>query len=556
MMKGLYSYLFLITAIHSILYTAEPRGKLYIQNNHAKLQFLCRYSVAGKEKGPITVYKDPVYLGLVSQISDVQVSRYGQLLGAGAKFYSYKDQLDICKKEPDKDWVLDISWALRGWGVTAQKKAARKNQGAQDIPGTIASNRYALEFFDKAYIYYTAGSKMEPRYMFDLGDTYDAAAVDENKERKIEQAHVEGIEAAPLAVIMRLAEISAQAAKGLLTIPDKNSAQYHQEILKWQDQLFPDRIKKGQEIACNILRGQADPTTRIQQDSYLQNIISLMWFLYSRAMAKNQAFEEGTFIIQDEQHRLYDYLMNFVKLANPTIKELFAEDSEKNISQNQYAYSRASSHFKREQKSTTYNGRHYGIDIRFTKAGSGFAAQALLPAQKSHILFGKIANNLIFIKFENVGIALQSAVYHGAEFVTAQARKQNQVLSESKYFEGTILQPITDSVQYRLGSDDDPNYRKEHPTREFVTACREAALAERLSPEQMESFMELAKEEGIHGILAKIDEELTKKPDSATWEQLKDYINKLETKDGLDHQDIRYGREVILIPQDIFGQCQ
>lgn len=541
-MRSLYCSLFLIAVIHSILYTAEPRGKLYIQNNHAKLQFLCRYNVAGKEKGAVTVYKDPVYLGLVSQVSDVQVSRYGQLLGVGAKFYSYKDQLDICKKEPGKDWVLDITGNL-SWGVNAQQKEQRKPYN------------YALEFFDKAYTYYIAGSKMEPRYMFDLGDTYDAAAIDENKERKIEQARLEGIEEAPLAVIIRLAEFSAQKAKDLLAIPDKNSAQYHQEILKWQDQLFPDRIEEGRKVICNILREQASPNIIGIQDSYLQSIINLMWFLYSRAMAKNQAFEEGTFVIRDEQHRLYDYLMNFVELANPTIKKSF-EDPETNISQNQYAYSRSSSHFKLEQK-ITYDGRpgrHYGIDTRFTKVGSGFAAQALLPAQKSHILFGQIADNLIFIKFENVGLAPQSAVYHGAEFIAAQTRKKNDALL--KYLEKTYIEDFPKTIQYYLGSDDDPNYRKERIPLDFIDTCRDAASAANLSPEQTNDFIKIVSTKGIHGALAKIDEELTKKPKSAVWTQLKAHINGLETKDGLDHQDIRYGREVILMPQDIFGQCR
>lgn len=534
-MKSLYFSLFLIAVInYSNLHTAEPMGKLYIQNSHAKLQFLCNYSVAGREKGPVTVYQDPVYLGLVSQVSDVQVSRYGQLLGAYAKFYSYKDQLDICKTEPDKDWSLLITGNL-SWGITAQQMNPPKIK------------KYALEFFGKAYQYYTQGSKLEPRYMFDLGDTYNAAAVDENKARKIEQAIAEGLDDDTMATVIRLAEISAQAAKELLGIRDKTPIQYHQAILKWQDQLFPDRIEEGRRFACDILRGQGVPN--IGKDSYLQNIINVMWFLYSRAVAKNQAFDEGTFIIQDEQHRLYDYLMNYVKLVNPYIKGTLA-DPETNMSLNPYAYSRASSHFIQEQKSTAYNGRHYGIDIRFQ---GEYVAQALLPAQKSHVLFSKIADNLIFIKFENVGLAPQSAMYHGAEFVAAQARKKNDALS--KYLEETFLKTIPDTVQYYLGSDDDPTYRKERTPRDFVNTCRIAAIAGRLSPEQIESFVKLAMSKGIHGVLAEIDG-----PEYPLAQHQKDalkkYIIELEAKEGLDYQHIRYGREVILMQQDLLGPCQ
>lgn len=512
------------------MYAAAPEGRLYIQNDHPAFQFQCIYDVAGERRGPVTVYKEQIYLGLVRAVTDVQVSRYGKVMGAGASYYSYANLLKTCKQQPEKNWVLHITWAATGWTVDVKPVEETRHEKIFNS---------ALSYFPKAYQY---GLTCEPRHIFDLPASYTMQLVDQRMKALIEQAKAETLPAELVANIIAMIQNAAAYAKGLLGVGDLSSPTYKKLLLEWRSKLQPERVIKGKNLACRILNGQLDRMTN--QAEYLNAIIDLMWFLYDKAVEKNQVYDEGTYIVQDAGRRFYNFLFNYVKLVNPVIKGTI-EDPAQKISWNPYAYSRASSHFVLQQKQE----RHYGIDIRFP---GSIQAQAILPAQKSHILFGVISDDCIFIKFENVGIAPQSVVFHGAEFATAQARKRVPALLS--YLENTYLGMFNDTLMYYIGTDDDPNYRKERIPQDFLQRCFTIAQSGKLTDEQLKVFMYTCSTQGVHGVYTEI-----RNASSPLSQQQKSdlgiYLQQLQAE-GLDNQSLRFGREVILSHDELIRLCR
>lgn len=175
------------------------------------------------------------------------------------------------------------------------------------------------------------------------------------------------------------------------------------------------QIIRGGNIAYLILNNQKLPfDVDIQhRQEYLNAIVDLIWYFYSIAINKGQAFQEGTFVLADRGFAFYNFLMRYVQLVNPDAKNDPDQDKANMGSDNPYGYSRLSSHFVTTQRGHTQAGRlggsyqglyrHYGIDVRFEQDPD---FTALPTGNKSHILFGKIQENpdMIFIKIEKAGI--------------------------------------------------------------------------------------------------------------------------------------------------------
>lgn len=510
--------------------SAAHDGRLYIKNDHPTFQFECVYKVDNEQRGPITIYHDEIYLGLVRTITKVQVKRYGTVMGAGAHYYDVQDQLRICKSQPDRDWLLDITWSLKGWDITAQLRGEVVRREVVDKP---------LSYFAKAAAY---RDNAEPRHLLDLPASYTAAQVDERQRALNEQISQErDLPAAMVPQILGLLNDAAAYAKRFLTFTDKSSADYMKALLTWRGKLHPERVASGKQIACNILGGSMKPIAGTQE--YLNAIINLMWYFYDLAIQKDQPFDEGTFVIQDRQLRIYNFLMSYVKKVNPPITDTI-NDPVLNVSTNPFAYSRLSSHFKLEQRQY----RHYGIDVRF---GAAQFAQVLLPAQKTHILFGCIGNDQIFIKLENVGIAVHSVVMHGKEFVEAQLRKLYPNLRT--YLQAWLPTYMDDLLTYYIGTDDDPSYRKERIPQELLIRCLDILKSATLSDEQIRGRMYAFATQGIHGVYNEI-----KNPASPLTQAQKDtlnaYLGEL-ARQGLDNQTIRFGREIVLTRDELVRQC-
>lgn len=157
-------------------------------------------------------------------------------------------------------------------------------------------------------------------------------------------------------------------------------------------------INQGKAIRAGVLDGtlQAHPFDR---KKYLNNIISFAWYLYAIGIQKDQGFTSGVMVIEDPDHAIYSFLYEYVKQVNP-----YNLSRRSLISLNPYGYSRQSTHFALDQKKFV----QYGIDIRFFAQQK---AQRLLPASKTHILFGRLAHGLTFIKFERHGLYFKDGFF-------------------------------------------------------------------------------------------------------------------------------------------------
>lgn len=155
-------------------------------------------------------------------------------------------------------------------------------------------------------------------------------------------------------------------------------------------------LNDGKQLTTKILNGSAEAVSPT-----LREVASIIWFLTEKAIDQNQGFEEGTFVIEDDNDHLYHFLMSY-------------EDH----------YERLSSHYKNRT-----NGTHYGLDLFPERENN----QIFLPALKRTLLFGKADNrdgknpkHVLFIKPENYSAKsdeLQDLACHAYEFFVAQVRK-------------------------------------------------------------------------------------------------------------------------------------
>lgn len=165
------------------------------------------------------------------------------------------------------------------------------------------------------------------------------------------------------------------------------------------------------------------------QKEYLDSIAALSWYLYSEAVNKGQAFNEGTFVIQDKDLKLYNFLMGYAKLVNTNIKGE-TQDIGTYTSNVPFCYPRRSSHFEYCQKGSkggqSLNKERftqYGIDMHYDIDAK---TVPLLPHNNKHLLFGLLdkEKNIIFIKPEGHGVyTLKDRVHHTLGFAQTVLRK-------------------------------------------------------------------------------------------------------------------------------------
>lgn len=295
------------------------------------------------------------------------------------------------------------------------------------------------------------------------------------------------------------------------------------------------QIKLGAYYMRALLNDQLALIPTLGQEQYLRSIIALVWFLYSQAIENNQLFEEGTFVIEDLGWRVNNFLMNYIQTYGAVYGGAFKDPTKLNSpltiynqpltqtlndpalhgSFNPYGYPRQSSHYKVSQR----NNRHYGIDIRFGNSGE----LPLLPANKRHILFGKIDQNqqLLFLKPENYGLYFKDGlVYHGKELFESWARKAG----------------------WTPTSDDDPSYAKERIPAAFLKDFLQA-LNETNLPDKIKAEVAILAESDNWGIKILYFDNLLAQPSIAA----------LEKKYAALYRNLRLrsGREVVLSNQDL-----
>ena len=527
-------YIMLLLGCNLLLCAAEPlKGKLYIQNDHPTFQFECAYTSYGWQKSSVTAYKAPICLDHIENIDDLKIRRYGTIMGLGAQYYNFQDQLNACKKNTDRDWVLHITWAKNGWAIDTHEKEEAPQQPKAITP---------LEYFTKATAY---GPSVEPRHILDLPIHYTEEQVLKRKQVILEQIQTDSsLDKITAYYIKTIINMAARYAQALLSIQDKANSHYTKTLLTFREQLHPERLAHGAQIIRDIMQEKMPHFAT--QTEHLNAITDLVWHLSSIArkkvieanISKEHETENQTYVIQDRDLQIYNFLLNYAKKVNPSIKGSL-EDPALTISTNMYAYPRASSQFKQEQK----RFRHYGIDIRHP---GNILAQALLPTQKSHIIFGNLGNGYIFIKLEDAGIALQSAPKLGAEAVVTQAHiLYPKVIT---YLSQVAPTYIKDWMQYYMCPESDPQKNKEKIP-QIIQNSLQFIEQIALQQEQKQRIIQQFTQQGICGILNEI-----RNPSSPLTaiqkHDLSIYLSQLEEQ-GYDHQDIRHDTEIIISEDDI-----
>ena len=274
-------------------------------------------------------------------------------------------------------------------------------------------------------------------------------------------------------------------------------------------------IMHGRDCLEDILTGQ---TKSYSGDAgcveYINDIISLIWRFYAHAANKDQAFEEGTFYIPDNEdaEKIFNFLHGYVDFVKGHDIARWVPG----IAPNPFAYSRISSHYKESEP------EQFGIDIRFNAEDQ---VRYVLPARKAHILFGKK-----FIKIENHGLNSDGILPHGYEFVIAQARKN-----------------VVARWLFAMQSDDSDEYRKERVPADELKKFSDLLKELSLSDEEKADYKLQAKEQGIkvmHAIAKVLREHYVENIDATN--KLDAYLQYLINAYGEKYIQHRTGREVML----------
>jgi len=249
-------------------------------------------------------------------------------------------------------------------------------------------------------------------------------------------------------------------------------------------------ITTGENRIANL--NQPLPT-----EQYLNEIVGVIWYLYSLAIEKGQPYTEGIFVIEDTHQQLYNFLRTYVAAANPSqAKPVFLSTT------NKYAYPRFSSHFARHQKTHS----QYGIDIRFENQ----SALPLLPTGKRHILFGQLDNQYMFIKMENSGLYYADGfISHSAGMLMDIGRKKIPALFGS--MDHTLQR--TENIPYAI-------------KQQYAAIAKKHGLCPQLHA--IKDIFALSSEDQI--LFKELIEEIT-----CTY----------------DHPHLRYGREVLLLENEL-----
>ena len=287
--------------------------------------------------------------------------------------------------------------------------------------------------------------------------------------------------------------------------------------------------------AINALRLEGPHPDYVQRvadrQEHLRAIVQIMWYLYSEAINKHEAFIEGSFIILDPDFKLYNFLMLYARRCNQDITG--QRDPLNHRTTNPFACSRDSSHWKPSQA----HWSHYGIDMRLE---ADQPVLNILPTGKPHLLFGIVGEkpNRLFIKFEDHGLYADGGICpkellgHAWYYVLSRIRKQQKVLPPAVYKQ--FIEPT-------LGSDEGDDIRKEHTSTVFAQRCWQ--ILQKYNCRHSDFYYKLLEQHGM----AKLTEYIDQKPEYWSPElhaAFKDYY--AELKDTYDYPEIRKGCEVIL----------
>ncbi|MBT3827636.1 hypothetical protein HOF51_01385 [bacterium] len=295
----------------------------------------------------------------------------------------------------------------------------------------------------------------------------------------------------------------------------------------------PDRVKsaynkllayanRGRKTCHSVFSG-THQYQNDQQESRLKDVIELVWGLYDKALSNRQSFYRGMFVLKDPGFRVYNFLRDYVDRFGAQEQSCAGY-----VSFNQFAYPRVSTHFVNAAKAH----QQYGIDVRF---GSDGSRERLLPAGKTHLLFGMVdkGQELIFIKPEDAGLYLRDGwITHVMELGLSIGRRCG--------------------LSFMFGSDEDPYMRVENTPKLFVNrywSLLKDSDSGLVKSEAQQYFDIVKAGGGISALIKDCIQFVERQQGSKTW---RDRIGRFiaQISDGYDRLENRFGGEVVILPSD------
>lgn len=254
--------------------------------------------------------------------------------------------------------------------------------------------------------------------------------------------------------------------------------------------MIASRINTGKRV-LNTLFNTTHEVKNTPQDAQ-----AIIWALFSLAEEKEQAFQEGIFVVEDPERRLFKYLTG-----------------------QGGAYNRISTHYKKFKDAS----QEYGADV-------SYEGKFELPEGKGTMLVGYLADRgVVYIKPENYGLGTwYNWTMHAVETVGSVARK------------------VAPSV---FGSNDQHGFRKEHIPADVLKMWNNTVTtlqqSEFITQDEAQEAAALGKKYGICAMYNRLNAWRMQEGKEVAPE-VQSAIQSVDTMlKGYDNKAIRQGNEVI-----------
>jgi hypothetical protein len=233
----------------------------------------------------------------------------------------------------------------------------------------------------------------------------------------------------------------------------------------------------------------------------LSSIVDVLHYYYFLACQKNQKHDSGAFIIEDNDFRIYNLLVNYRE-----------------------THSRISSHLKEYYAHNKKYHQHYGIDVPIN---------SLPIPEMQHILFGKVdeKKQLLFVKMETYGVGFWNLPGHSYEYLISFGNKL-----------------------YNTDADEAPNTRKERVPASlvaiFTTIIKPLTPADEFAKIAIKALGISAMKEAVDSTLRRL-QNIQGKIAPELYAKHLDNLAKLQKMFAqYDNLEVRIGREISLISRD------
>lgn len=371
------------------------------------------------------------------------------------------------------------------------------------------------------------------------------------------------------AICQQKSTLSAQtqrnlAAYGADLLDQISSGGLSKEELKTQDIYGKFKEILGDKYDCSLYApissflapssfvrwalASSDLSYNTVRKNHLAAIILISWALLDKAKNQGDYFERGSWSIVDPDHRLYTFLLDYVKLTT-------GSDDPKSLP---FVMTKSNFAYRRDPQlyASTHHGDHcldsqFGIDVRFEPQDG---VRKLFPFDFTHLLFAKLSlggeqhEPLLFVKLEDIGMgSIGATVAHLSSFGKSTGNVDCNTRREKDIPNG--IKEAINSFKQETGLTED--FKK---IRNAYLVAKKIMVATQVGKEAFEEEQELFNNsifmeclEKGSGILADLySEDVAHKNDADLYGKAKKFLDTVDAFYPNGNNELRIGNEVIL----------